>query len=293
MKKVVIFGAGDIGRILFSRIKDTQNVLFFVDNNYKAISVDGARVLPPSALEEEEFDLVYIASAAGLESIHKQLTEDIGIPAGKINRLHSDYWQASDQTYLERSFASRIKFLEAFGIYAYDHSVEGSVAEVGVFRGDFAKEINRVFPDKKFHMFDTFDGFDERDLEVDSQKNSNSYLLDDWLVRENYFRNNSIELVRSKLPHPEKCVINKGFFPETFNIKDERFAFVNLDTDLYQPIKAGLELFYPLMTHGGVILVHDYFGILSGVVRAVDEFTEANNLTAIPIGDYLSVAITK
>ena len=34
MKKVVIFGAGDVGQILYSYIKDTQEVLFFVDNNY-------------------------------------------------------------------------------------------------------------------------------------------------------------------------------------------------------------------------------------------------------------------
>ena len=293
MKKAVVFGAGDVGQILYSHIKDTHNVLFFVDNNYKAISIRDIDVLSPSALADEEFDLVYVASAAGLESIYKQLTEDMGIPAGKINRLYSDFWQPSNKAYIERGFETRIKFLEEFGVYAYDHSIEGSVAEVGVFRGDFAKEINRVFSDSRFYLFDTFEGFDERDLEVDSENNQNYHLLGDWLVKEDQFRNSSIETVRNILPNPEKCIIKKGFFPETFNIIDERFVFVNLDADLYQPIKAGLEIFYPLMSRGGVILVHDYFGMLSGVTKAVDEFTRINNLTAIPIGDYLSIAIVK
>jgi len=39
------------------------------------------------------------------------------------------------------------------------HKLEGSVAEVGVFRGDFAKRLNLLFPDKKLYLFDTFEGF--------------------------------------------------------------------------------------------------------------------------------------
>jgi hypothetical protein len=73
----------------------------------------------------------------------------------------------------------------------------------------------------------------------------------------------------------------------------ERFCFVNIDPDLYAPTKAGLQLFYPRMVNRGVILVHDY-NILEGVTQAVDEFLEAApNAIAVPIGDFMSLAIVK
>lgn len=293
MKRVVIFGAGEFGRMLYSQIKNTQNVLFFVDNNYKNISGQPIKILPPSALKEEDYDLVYIAiaSASGLESIYKQLTEDLGIPLKKINRLFSENW-ADDQTFKKICLPVRLKFLEYFALYTYTHNIEGSAAEVGVNQGDFAKEINRVFPDRRLYLFDTFEGFDERDLNIEAKKNQDSHFMN-WLVGSNYFRNNNVEFTRAKLPHPEQCVIKKGYFPETFDLEKEQFAFVHLDTDLYQPTLAGLEIFYPLMSPGGVILVHDYFNGLSGVTKAVDEFTGKNKINAIPIGDQYSAAIVK
>src|SRR3989344_5317525 len=35
------------------------------------------------------------------------------------------------------------------------HEVDGSVAELGVYRGEFATQINECFPDKKLYLFDT------------------------------------------------------------------------------------------------------------------------------------------
>ena len=42
---------------------------------------------------------------------------------------------------------------------------KGECAEAGVFEGDFAKWINQYFPDRKLYLFDTFEGFDMRDIE--------------------------------------------------------------------------------------------------------------------------------
>jgi Macrocin-O-methyltransferase (TylF) len=54
---------------------------------------------------------------------------------------------------------------------------------------------------------------------------------------------------------------------------DERFAFVQIDCDLYQPAKAALEYFYPRMSHGGLIVVHDLAtGRWPGISQAVNEF---------------------
>lgn len=75
----------------------------------------------------------------------------------------------------------------------------------------------------------------------------------------------------------------------------ENFCFVNLDMDLYKPTLEGLLFFYPLMVHGGIIVVHDFFSKgYEGVNAAVKEFLDENPLLVpFPIGDNVSIAIQK
>src|ERR1041385_1300392 len=40
------------------------------------------------------------------------------------------------------------------------NNLQGDVAEVGVYKGEFAKRLNQLFPAKKLYLFDTFEGFD-------------------------------------------------------------------------------------------------------------------------------------
>lgn len=86
-------------------------------------------------------------------------------------------------------------------------------------------------------MFDTFDGFDNRDINKSEDKWSGDF-------RKNAtFKDTSISIVLEKIVN-EKAVIHKGYFPETVkNLKNDVYAFVSLDTDLYKPIMAGLEYF--------------------------------------------------
>ena len=90
-----------------------------------------------------------------------------------------------------------------------------------------------------------------------------------------------------------RYVVVKGYFPETTVGIEEAFCFVNLDFDLYNPTYAGLEYFYPRMSKGGVILIHDYFSVgWTGVKQAVDEFVlKTNDAKLLSIGDGLSVAL--
>jgi O-methyltransferase len=46
-----------------------------------------------------------------------------------------------------------------------DEDSEGCVAELGVYRGDFAQYINTLFPNRKFYLFDTFEGFDKKNFD--------------------------------------------------------------------------------------------------------------------------------
>src|SRR3954469_19259810 len=51
-----------------------------------------------------------------------------------------------------------------------ENNVAGNVAELGVYKGDFSKRLNQLFPDKKLYLFDTFSGFDERDISIEHNK---------------------------------------------------------------------------------------------------------------------------
>ena len=288
IKKVVIFGAGDLGQCFYQKYKHCFEILFFVDNQIYAPN-DTVPVLHPSALQTAEFDTIYIASAHGLESIYKQLLEEFHILPEKINKV----WAESHVD--EYFIAPRIRFLENYAEYCYLQGIDGACAEVGVCRGDFALEINRVFSDKKLYLYDTFEGFDLRDLKVEQEFNDNYSAIDRWVSDGSMaFTDTSVEIVKKRLPFPELVEIHKGFFPDTFDCtKEDKYIFVNLDTDLYQPIKDGLELFYPRMVTGGIILVHDYYSMLFGVTKAVDEFVKKYKVAAFPIGDCKSIAIIK
>jgi hypothetical protein len=75
-------------------------------------------------------------------------------------------------------------------------------------------------------------------------------------------------------------------------LENEKFAFVNLDMDLYLPTLKALQFFAPRLTHGGVIQVHDYFHPdLPGVKQAVDELSQEYSFLRIPTGDTVTIAL--
>ena len=84
------------------------------------------------------------------------------------------------------------------------------------------------------------------------------------------------------------CEFVKGYFPDSIseNHKTKSYAVVSLDCDLYEPMKAGLNFFYPLMPHGGIFLLHDYSSLFwDGSKKAVDEFCKENNQNVILMPD--------
>ncbi len=70
----------------------------------------------------------------------------------------------------------------------------------------------------------------------------------------------------------------------TAAMRDDRYPFVHLDADLEAPIAAGLEFFWPRVSPGGMIVVHDYNG-WPGARTAVDRFRQQEYVVAIPMPD--------
>jgi O-methyltransferase len=156
--------------------------------------------------------------------------------------------------------------------------LQGNIAELGVYRGDFAKKLNALFPEKKLYLFDTFEGFSSKDVEIEVSSNYSDGQQD--------FSKTSVQLVLSKMKHPENCIIKKGFFPDTAEGIDDSFSFVNIDTDLYEPVFRGLEFFYPRLQPKGYIFVHDFNNdCYKGVRDAVINFCNLNGTSFVPIPD--------
>ena len=141
-------------------------------------------------------------------------------------------------------------------------NIPGDIAEVGVYRGGSAKIIADMVKDKQIYLFDTFEGLPTNTI----------YDKDRFPpLNKGSMKETSVEEVRKYVPF-KNVHIYKGVFPKTAGvIKDKRFSFVHLDTDLYVGTKAGLKFFYPRMNKGGIFLIHDYPCFL-GVEKAVIEF---------------------
>ena len=55
----------------------------------------------------------------------------------------------------------RVATLELIAEEIKQQNVQGSVAELGVYQGEFSKYINQVFSQRKLFLFDTFKGFEK------------------------------------------------------------------------------------------------------------------------------------
>ena len=116
---------------------------------------------------------------------------------------------------------------------------------------------------------------------MSSEKKQNNFSFGDQ-----DFSDTSVEAVLKLMPHPQQCRPVKGFFPESAKDIEERFVFVSLDTDLYEPIYNGLRFFYPRLVSGGYIFVHDFNNeVYKGTREAVQKFCLEQNINFLPIPD--------
>ncbi len=155
--------------------------------------------------------------------------------------------------------------------------VPGAFAELGVYQGDSALILHLMDKSRAFHLFDTFSGFTKKDLQTESGEAAT--------YTKHNFADTSLERVKKKLSDPQ-FVFHKGYFPETVKeVENEKFALVNMDVDLYNPTKAGLEFFYPRLTPGGILIIHDYNTKWPGIMKAVDDFARTIPEPLVPLTD--------
>ena len=152
--------------------------------------------------------------------------------------------------------------------------VPGAAAELGVYRGFFARCINQLLPDRKLYLFDSFAGFSEDACAGEAFQAAH--------------RNTAAGRVLAIMPHPENINVKPGFFPVSLEGLEERFCLVSLDVDFYQTTLDGLRYFWPRLEKGGYLLLHDWASPkLPGVAKALADYESETGQTipAVPLCD--------
>ncbi|MEA2378916.1 MAG: O-methyltransferase [Thermoleophilaceae bacterium] len=163
-----------------------------------------------------------------------------------------------------------------------DERVEGAFAEVGVWRGETSSLLHRLAPERRLYLFDTFTGFPDADLPPGAT--------------DARFRDTSEQAVRRRVGPSQNVVLRPGYVPETLvGLEDERFAFVLLDLDLIEPTRASLEFFYPRLSAGGYLVMHDYNNPESdwACKRAFDAFLADRPEQLVELGDVWGSALIR
>ena len=152
--------------------------------------------------------------------------------------------------------------------------VPGAAAELGVYRGRFARCINRLLPERTLYLFDSFAGFDPSAGAGEAMQAAHE--------------NTSIRQVLDALPYPERAIVKPGFFPESLGGLEETFCLVSLDVDFEAATLAGLRYFWPRLSPGGYLLLHDWGNPgLPGPAAALERFCEelGCRIPSVPLPD--------
>lgn len=316
---IYIWGTGRlVGKVVGKHI-DIEDVDGFIDNDKNKKEYMGKRVFSPDEMVDREYDAICVANLYAQE-IYRQC-QDIGICLDKLIFLYSNSTlQDMNKNYqfveavLGKEYAEIIRkryhvvrgveaygnlFLEEQTGAYYDNDyvriksfelavkeirkrkIEGAVAEVGVFRGEFAQYINRAFPDSTCYLFDTFEGFNANEA-LNERKNGN---CTDAFVEA--YKQTNIGMVLDRMKYLDKIVIKQGFFPDSLDGLEDNFIFVSIDVDFESSIYECMKYFYPRLMDGGMIFVHDYNSDLWGVEKAVDRYEEElqERLCKMPLCD--------
>lgn len=207
-------------------------------------------------------------------------------------------------------FASRqaiAKFLARYEIFKRVLHVNGSIVECGVLHGGgtltWAKLSSILEPvnhTRKIIGFDTFSGFPS--VHDHDRAGGSSLAIEGGLTGSPIDEvQRAIDLydLNRPLAHIPKVELVQGDLLETapaYVVANPHLvvAMLYLDVDLYEPTKAALDAFLPLMPKGAVIVFDELNAkTFPGETRAVDEAIGLRNLAIerFPFDSYVSFAV--
>ena len=184
----------------------------------------------------------------------------------------------------------RIKVLLDALNYVVLNNIPGDYVECGVWKGGSSLAVSLMLEKlSKYNinlwLFDTFSGMSKpTSIDVDNKGNTASERLENedkntslvWAYSELDEVKSNMKI--SKFPKSNVKYI-KGKVEDTLLMDDipEKISILRLDTDWYESTKIELEILYPRLVKGGIIIIDDY-GHWKGSKKAVDEYLNKNNI---------------
>lgn len=285
-EKIYLYGASSSGlrvlnNLIFMDISSER--LFFIDSNpQKQGTMHGGRPV----LTMPEFKALEKNSKILITSCMHYEIEPYLFKLGFSNYFYIKGLVYSDKMFekFDQEFVNIIELIKNKANIDYDELytiysslkatsfVDGSVAEVGVYKGGSSFLLAKLIKNKgkDLYLFDTYEGIPEpekNDLKGEPDKG--------WLS------NTSVEEVKKFVLtagiESKRLFLKKGYFPSTaVDMENEKFSLVHLDTDMYDGTLNSLKFFYPKLNNGGRIIIHDYNCCgCPGVKLAVNDYMQS------------------
>lgn len=176
-----------------------------------------------------------------------------------------------------RALCSAVRYIEEVGI-------KGAVVECGVWRGGSMMAVARTLlkrggASRDLFLFDTFEGMTEPglyDIALTGESAESLLRKGSRTEENNVWCYAPIERVAQALTltnYPgERIHLIPGRVEDTLSTAaPEQIALLRLDTDWYESTRYELEMLFPRLCRGGVLIIDDY-GHWQGARRAVDEY---------------------
>ena len=273
-----------------------ENCAYVVDKNFEGEAFEGVPVKRLEALEGEDRDAPFIifSMSSSLYWELRSMLVDMGFRAENIHYYGDLFFDGlADRA---RGFgldvkASHYEFVQTanalLGIDNHSSSMGsalllamqedtkklgGALVELGVFRGGNAFAVclaNMLLGDRRpYYLIDSFEGFPELS-EHDPKA---------WAGA---FKDTSFEDLKRTFGHFSHANVVQGYVPEILSsLPEQPYSVVYYDCDLHEPAAASMEFFWPRLTVGGYVFIHDYLPKLNGfdgVRIAIDDFLKGRS----------------
>lgn len=184
-----------------------------------------------------------------LEQIRKELNIARNIPSTGITLRKQAVQEGVDLIRSDRRFDNMQVTLDnsrTIGAALREVTIEGQVAEFGVWRGTSLTQIAKFFPDVTVHGFDSFVGLPET-----------------WGGTANVTGSFDLGAKPPKIP-VDNVEFHVGWFDDTVPPYGEKFdgpfAFCHLDADLYSSTKTVMDTLEKWFIPGTIVVFDEYFG---------------------------------
>lgn len=190
--------------------------------------------------------------------------------------------------YYHCAYSSRetIENTKHFAKLVVETGIPGSLVECGVGAGSQLGAMrDAIGTSRTIYGFDSFEGIPLASKEDDQQpgmaeKPVLDYTTERDLLKSSGITSHSLHDVRNSLSRwfqgaISTIVLVKGWFQDTLPIYEltfekEKIALLRLDGDLYYSTKVSLEVLFPHLSVGGILIIDDW--VLTGCRKACEDY---------------------